>query len=65
MVYDFSVASGAGFLQPINYTGGHHIGTNPDVSTFKVGSTIPAKFKIKNAQGQVDQAPLGGVADAR
>ena len=39
-----------GFLQPINDTA-HDIATNPDVSTFKAGSTIPVKFAVYNSAG--------------
>jgi hypothetical protein len=41
-----------GFLQPINDTA-HQIGLAE--SKFKLGSTIPAKFVLKNAQGVVVQ----------
>jgi MBG domain len=53
--YDFSVASGAGFLQPINYTA-HGIVFDTNVSTFKAGSTVPVKFVLKDANGNVVQA---------
>ncbi len=42
----------SGFLQPINDTA-HS--TQPGVSIFKGGSTIPAKFQVKDANGQVVQ----------
>jgi hypothetical protein len=42
----------SGFLQPINDTA-HQIGLAE--SKFKLGSTIPAKFVLKNAQGVVVQ----------
>ena len=54
IIYNFSVASGAGFLQPINYTAHQVLDTN--VSTFKAGSTIPVKFVLKDANGNVVQA---------
>jgi hypothetical protein len=54
ITYDFSVASGAGFLQPINYTAHQVLDTN--VSTFKAGSTVPVKFVLKDANGNVVQA---------
>ena len=38
------------FLQPINNTA-HDLGNNPDVSTFKAGSTVPVKFQIKLPNG--------------
>ncbi len=41
-----------GFLQPINDTA-HQTGLNE--SKFKLGQTIPAKFVLKNASGQVVQ----------
>jgi hypothetical protein len=41
-----------GFLQPINDTA-HQTGLTQ--SRFKLGSTIPAKFVLKNAAGQVVQ----------
>jgi hypothetical protein len=55
ITYDFTPASGAGFLQPINYTA-HQLSTGPDVSTFKAGSTVPTKFVLKDANGKVVQA---------
>ena len=55
IIYNFTVASGAGFLQPINYTS-HQLSTGPDVSTFKAGSTVPVKFVLKDANGNVVQA---------
>ena len=55
IIYNFTVASGAGFLQPINYTS-HQLSTGPDVSTFKAGSTVPVKFVLKDANGNVIQA---------
>ena len=39
-----------GFLQPINDTA-HQVGTS--TSVFKAGSTVPVKFQLKNAAGQV------------
>jgi hypothetical protein len=56
-----------GFLQPINDTA-HQIGTS--TSIFKAGSTVPVKFQLKNASGQVVQSatapvwltPVKGVA---
>jgi hypothetical protein len=42
-----------GFLQPINDTA-HQVGTT--TSVFKAGSTVPAKFQLKNAAGTVVQA---------
>ncbi|MDP9444376.1 MAG: PxKF domain-containing protein [Actinomycetota bacterium] len=47
-----------GFLQPINDTA-HQVGTS--TSIFKAGSTVPAKFQLKNAQGQVVQAATAPV----
>lgn len=41
-----------GFLQPINDTA-HQVDTN--VSIFKAGSTIPAKFQLKTSDGTVVQ----------
>ena len=41
-----------GFLQPINDTA-HQVGTS--TSIFKAGSTIPAKFRLKKADGTVVQ----------
>ena len=55
IIYNFTPASGAGFLQPINYTS-HQLSTGPDVSTFKAGSTVPVKFVLKDANGNVVQA---------
>jgi hypothetical protein len=55
IIYDFTVASGAGFQQPINYTS-HGIVQDTNVSTFKAGSTIPVKFVLKDALGNVVQA---------
>jgi len=45
-----------GFLQPINDTA-HQVGTS--TSIFKAGSTVPAKFQLKKADGTVVQ---GGAA---
>jgi hypothetical protein len=45
-----------GFLQPINDTA-HQVGTS--TSVFKAGSTVPAKFQLKKADGTVVQ---GGTA---
>ena len=42
-----------GFLQPINDTA-HQIGTS--TSVFKGGSTVPAKFQLKNASGTAVQS---------
>lgn len=42
-----------GFLQPINDTA-HQ--TDQSVSVFKAGSTVPAKFQLKKADGTVVQA---------
>jgi hypothetical protein len=47
--YDFG-----GFLQPINYTAHQVLDSN--VSTFKAGSTIPVKFQLKDANGNVVQS---------
>jgi hypothetical protein len=54
MTYTVSYGWG-GFLQPINDTA-HDISSNPDVSTFKAGSTVPVKFTTYNAAGQPVQA---------
>ncbi len=51
-----------GFLQPINDTG--HLqtcGASCVVSVFKAGSTIPAKFQLKDAAGNVVQATTAPV----
>jgi hypothetical protein len=51
--YYYSVIYGfSGFLQPINNTA-HQTGA--DVSTFKAGSTVPVKFQLKDANGNVVQ----------
>jgi len=51
-----------GFLQPINDTA-HQ--TDQNFSVFKAGSTVPAKFQLKKADGTVVQAnSLAPVADA-
>src|SRR5213079_3360728 len=42
-----------GFLQPINDTA-HQIGLTE--SLFKLGSTVPVKFQLKNAAGTIVQA---------
>lgn len=42
-----------GFLQPINDTA-HYVGSS--TSIFKAGSTVPAKFQLKKADGTVVQA---------
>jgi hypothetical protein len=42
-----------GFLQPINDTA-HQVGSS--TSIFKAGSTVPAKFQLKRADGAVVQA---------
>jgi hypothetical protein len=44
-----------GFLQPINDTA-HDLSGNPNVSTFKAGSTVPVKFKLTDANGNTVQA---------
>ena len=41
------------FLQPINDTG-HTVSTT--LSVFKAGSTVPVKFQLRNAAGQIVQA---------
>jgi hypothetical protein len=46
-----------GFLQPINDTG--HVqtcGTGCTVSVFKAGSTVPAKFQLKDSNGNIVQS---------
>jgi hypothetical protein len=51
----FKIVYGAGevqFLQPINGTA-HNLSTNPDVSTFKSGSTIPVKVQVKLPNGTI------------
>ena len=40
------------FLQPINGTA-HTLSANPDVSTFKAGSTVPVKVQVVLANGTV------------
>jgi hypothetical protein len=46
-----------GFLQPINDTGhAQTCGTGCSVSIFKAGSTVPAKFQLKDANGNLVQA---------
>ncbi|MFT3895748.1 MAG: PxKF domain-containing protein [Anaerolineales bacterium] len=46
-----------GFLQPINDTGHTQTcGTNCTVSIFKGGSTVPVKFQLKDANGNVVQS---------
>ncbi len=40
------------FLQPINGTA-HDVSDNPDVSTFKAGSTVPVKVQVKLQDGTV------------
>jgi hypothetical protein len=45
VIYDWT-----GFLQPINDTA-HQLGTL--MSQFKLGSTVPAKFQLKKADGTV------------
>jgi hypothetical protein len=42
------------FLQPINWTA-HSTSTNPDVSTFKAGSTVPVKVQVVLANGTIVQ----------
>jgi hypothetical protein len=42
-----------GFLQPINDTA-HQVGTSSSI--FKAGSTVPAKFQLKKADGTVVQS---------
>ena len=44
-----------GFLQPINDTA-HDLSGNPNVSTFKLGSTVPVKFRLTDAKGNAVQA---------
>jgi hypothetical protein len=41
-----------GFLQPINDTA-HDAHTTAPFSSFKTGQTIPVKFELKNANGQI------------
>ena len=41
-----------GFLQPINDTA-HDVHTTAPYSSFKTGRTIPVKFELKNAAGQI------------
>jgi hypothetical protein len=51
----FKIVYGDGdvqFLQPINGTA-HNLSTNPDVSTFKAGSTIPVKVQVKLPNGTI------------
>jgi len=56
-----------GFLQPINDTA-HQVGAS--TSIFKAGSTVPVKFQLRNASGQLVQSttapvwliPVKGVA---
>jgi hypothetical protein len=51
----FLIAYGYGevqFLQPINGTA-HNLSTNPDVSTFKAGSTVPVKVQVKLPDGTI------------
>ena len=43
-----------GFLQPINWTAHQVMDTN--VSTFKLGSTVPVKFRLTDANGNAVQA---------
>jgi hypothetical protein len=40
------------FLQPINGTA-HDLSTNPNVSTFKAGSTVPVKVQVKLPNGTI------------
>jgi hypothetical protein len=47
-----------GFLQPINDTA-HQVGTS--TSIFKAGSTVPAKFQLKKADGTLVQAATAPV----
>jgi hypothetical protein len=47
-----------GFLQPINDTA-HQVGVA--TSTFKAGSTVPAKFQLKRDDGTVVQSPTAPV----
>jgi hypothetical protein len=47
-----------GFLQPINDTA-HQVGTA--TSIFKAGSTVPAKFQLRKADGTVVQAATGPI----
>jgi hypothetical protein len=46
-----------GFLQPINDTGHSQVCSSPcPVSIFKGGSTVPVKFQLKDADGNVVQS---------
>jgi hypothetical protein len=50
--YQFS-----GFLQPVNDTGRPSACPSPcAISVFKAGSTVPAKFQLKDASGNLVQA---------
>jgi hypothetical protein len=54
-ICSYSVNYGfSGFLRPINWTAHQVMGTN--ASTFKAGSTVPVKFVLKDANGNVVQA---------
>jgi hypothetical protein len=51
----FSIVYGYGevqFLQPINGTA-HNLSMNPDVSTFKAGSTVPVKVQVVLPNGTI------------
>jgi hypothetical protein len=53
----YTVIYGVGavrFLQPINWTA-HSTSTNPDVSTFKAGSTVPTKVQVVLPDGTIVQ----------
>jgi hypothetical protein len=55
-----TIVSGTGeFLQPINYTA-HQTGSSPNTSLFKAGSTVPVKFVVKDAEGNI--VPCAGTA---
>jgi hypothetical protein len=47
-----------GFLQPINDTA-HQVGAS--TSVFKAGSTVPAKFAVRKADGTAVQLPVAPV----
>jgi hypothetical protein len=51
-----------GFLQPINDTAHQQIcGTNCTYSIFKAGSTVPVKFQLKDAAGNIVQTTTAPV----
>jgi hypothetical protein len=56
----YTISYGFSFLQPINYTAHTVVGVNPDTSIFKGGSTIPVKFSLYDAAGNV--LPCQGAA---